>query len=158
MESPDWCTEHLNFVYGAIVGYYNGVQAARKGCPWTTSFNYSMQGAVAVTSGAALFAPWGEITQYGYSRAGRLLTDEGGYIGLGHGARVTKDVERVFSLLKKYHGIDPKVASVRLHDIKGHFGYGPNDDLLFDLTGNVYDPIRGEWLGSLTEGGAQPPR
>jgi len=30
-------------------------------------------------------------------------------------------------------------------------GRGPADNVLFDLTGGVYDPKTLEWIGSLTE-------
>ncbi|HXG10510.1 MAG TPA: hypothetical protein VNK04_12180 [Gemmataceae bacterium] len=55
--------------------------------------------------------------------------------------------------MKLYHGIEPHVARNRLHELKQREGRGPADDLLFDLTGNVYDPETREWLGCLTEGG-----
>ena len=50
--------------------------------------------------------------------------------------------------------IDPRLASERLHQIKAATGRGPDDNVLFDLSGGVYDPINHTWLGSLTEGGA----
>lgn len=69
--------------------------------------------------------------------------------------RTTRDVEQVFRHLEKYHGIDRRLASERLHDIKFKNGL-PNDmDLIFDMTGNVYSPTRLELLGSLTQGGAK---
>ena len=65
----------------------------------------------------------------------------------------TADIDEVYRRLRKYHGIERHVASARLHELKDREGRAPDDDLLFDLTGNVYDPDTREWLGSLTEGG-----
>ena len=70
-------------------------------------------------------------------------------------ARFTKDENVVFKRLKKYHGIDSNIASKRLHDIKYSTGRGGADNVVFDLTGNVYDPNTGELLGSLTQGGTK---
>ena len=53
-------------------------------------------------------------------------------------------------------GRDPALASERLHQIKAAAGRGAADNVLFDLSGGVYDPVTGTWLGSLTEGGAKP--
>ncbi len=64
-------------------------------------------------------------------------------------------VQEVFRRLQQNHGINPKLASKRLHEFKANLGYPPDADLLFDLTGNVFDPKTLEWLGSLTEGGAK---
>lgn len=53
--------------------------------------------------------------------------------------------------LSKYHGIDPNVASNRLHKLKQSAGLGPADDVIIGRTGNVYDARTGERLGSLTD-------
>jgi hypothetical protein len=63
----------------------------------------------------------------------------------------------VFRRVANFHGIDSVRASQRLHEIKKAAGRGPADDVLFDLTGNVYDPDTRQWLGSLTQGGAHRP-
>ena len=47
------------------------------------------------------------------------------------------------------------MASKRLHEIKEALGYAPDDDLLFDMTGNIFDPKTREWIGSMTEGGGR---
>lgn len=57
--------------------------------------------------------------------------------------------------LERYDGIDRGLASTQLHEIKAATGRGPANDVVFDLTGNVYDPGTGELLGSLTAGGAK---
>lgn len=44
----------------------------------------------------------------------------------------------------------------RLHEIKEAAGYGPSDNVIFDLTGNVYDQSRA-LIGSLTQAGAKVP-
>lgn len=69
-------------------------------------------------------------------------------------ARSTTNVSEIFRRLERYNGIDPRLASERLHQIKAVTGRGPDDNVLFDLSGGVYDPINRTWLGSLTEGGA----
>jgi hypothetical protein len=60
-----------------------------------------------------------------------------------------------FARLKRFHGIDEELASERLHAIKKRLGYAPNDNVILDFTGNVYDPHTLDWIGSLTEGGAK---
>jgi hypothetical protein len=70
-------------------------------------------------------------------------------------ARTTRDVEQVFRHLEKYHGIDRRLASERLHDIKSKNGLPNDTDLIFDMTGNVYSPTTLELLGSMTQGGAK---
>jgi RHS repeat-associated protein len=65
-------------------------------------------------------------------------------------ARYTSDENSVFQHLESYHGIPRHVSSDRLHRIKQSAGRGPADNVLFDYTGNVYDPSTLEWLGSLT--------
>ena len=72
-----------------------------------------------------------------------------------HGRRGTFTTSEnfIFGRLQKYHGISPEIASERLHAIKEAAGRGGAANVAFDLTGNVYDPDSGEWLGSLTQGG-----
>jgi len=65
-------------------------------------------------------------------------------------ARTTKNVDEIYKRLEKYHGIDPKEASERLHYIKRIARLGPADNVIFDLTGNVYKQT-GEWIGTLTK-------
>jgi hypothetical protein len=65
----------------------------------------------------------------------------------------TATIAEVYRRLRVYHGIEEYLASDRLHHLKDKEGRGAADPLLFDLTGNVYDPVTREWLGSLTEGG-----
>jgi hypothetical protein len=60
----------------------------------------------------------------------------------------------IFRRLALFHGISPQTASQRLHALKKAVGRGPADNVLFDLTGNVYDPVTRRWIGSLTQGGA----
>jgi hypothetical protein len=55
-------------------------------------------------------------------------------------ARVIKDPKTVYNQLEKYHGIDPKLASERLHEIKQAAGRGPADNVVFNMTGNVFAP------------------
>jgi hypothetical protein len=68
-------------------------------------------------------------------------------------ARSCSNVQTIFDRLEDNHGIDRNLASDRLHDIKKKSGRKPNDNVVFDLTGNVYDPKTLEWIGRLTAGG-----
>jgi hypothetical protein len=61
----------------------------------------------------------------------------------------------IFGRLERFHGINPELASDRLHAIKAKSGLAAGDNVIFDLTGNVYDPTTLEWLGTMTEGGAK---
>jgi hypothetical protein len=63
--------------------------------------------------------------------------------------------QEIFRRLERFHGIDPGLASDRLHAIKEKSGRGASDNVIFDLTGNVYNPDTLKWLGSLTEGGGK---
>lgn len=69
-------------------------------------------------------------------------------------ARTTTNAENVFSRLGENHGINRDLASNRLHEIKHATGRGGADNVIFDLSGGVYDEA-GYFLGSLTEGGAK---
>lgn len=73
---------------------------------------------------------------------------------ISRGARTTSNFDEVARRLAQNHGIDPNVASDRLHAIKQANGLGGADNVVFDLTGNVWDPRTGDYLGSLTQGGA----
>jgi hypothetical protein len=63
--------------------------------------------------------------------------------------------QQVFLHLERFHGIAPALASERLHIIKEKLGYKADDNVIFDFTGNVFDPRTLELLGSMTEGGAK---
>ena len=73
-------------------------------------------------------------------------------------ARTTREVSEVFRRLERFHGIDPVTASERLHDIKRGSGLRPDENVMFDLTGGVFNPETRELLGTLTEGGARKRR
>ena len=83
--------------------------------------------------------------------------DQRGSMGFGDylpaRARTYGDFDEAAAHLERFHGIDPRVASARLHAIKDEFGLSGADHVLIDRTGNVYDPVTREWLGSLTQGG-----
>jgi len=70
-------------------------------------------------------------------------------------ARTFQKVKDAYKHLDDFHGIDSTLASERLHQIKAIEGLGPADNVLIDMTGNVYHSVTLEWLGSLTEGGAR---
>lgn len=59
--------------------------------------------------------------------------------------------QQAYKHLKKYHGIDPTVASNRLHKIKQRAGLGAADEVVIGRTGDVYNARTGERLGSLTD-------
>jgi hypothetical protein len=71
-----------------------------------------------------------------------------------YGFRTTADEQEVFQRLRDYHGIAIHVASERLHRLKARHGLRGNDDVIFDLTGNVYIARQSspglEWVGTLT--------
>jgi phosphopentomutase len=59
--------------------------------------------------------------------------------------------EKAYDHLKKNHGVDPEVASNRLHRLKEQTGMGPTDNVAIGKTGDVYNAQTGERLGSLTD-------
>ncbi len=63
--------------------------------------------------------------------------------------------QALYRHLRDYHGISEVTASERLHMIKDKVGYGAADNVIFDRTGNLYDPNSLDWIGSLTQGGAK---
>ena len=90
------------------------------------------------------------------SDAGKAVVKNANAVAtLPKNARILTNETDVFKHLQKYNGIDPKLASERLHAIKKAANRGPADNVLFDMTGNVYDPVTKEWLGSMTYGGAK---
>jgi len=122
-------------------------------------------GTAAVMAGAA----WSELTALGtvlatqFDKITRLVNNQIGAMNsnvyaqlkLPTSARTTTEAAEIFRRLERFHGISEKLASQRLHAIKEAAGRGPSDNVLFDLTGNVYNPATREWLGSLTQGGAK---
>jgi len=83
-------------------------------------------------------------------------SDAGSIRMLPENARRASGADEVFRRLQQFNGIDPILASERLHQIKHAAGLGPAENVVFDLSGGVYDPYTLEFLGSLTEGGAGP--
>ncbi len=61
--------------------------------------------------------------------------------------------EAAFAHLEKFSGLDPKVASNRLHVLKIKSGLGPAADVAIGRTGDVYDAVSGDLLGNLTDPG-----
>jgi hypothetical protein len=70
-------------------------------------------------------------------------------------AKTFASADDLYRHLQHYHGITPEIASERLHLIKQKEGYHAADNVIFDYTGNLFDPATREWIGSLTEGGAK---
>ena len=75
--------------------------------------------------------------------------------GLPKNARLSSNVDNVFGRLLRNHGIDRNLASQRLHQLKKSNGFGGADNVVFDMTSNVFNPSTGELMGSLTQGGAK---
>ncbi|MCP4303941.1 MAG: hypothetical protein GY788_03480, partial [bacterium] len=69
-------------------------------------------------------------------------------------ATILDDFNEIARRLDVNHGIPRVTASERLHEIKAASGLGGADNVLFGPTGDVWDPVTGDWLGSLTAGGA----
>lgn len=59
--------------------------------------------------------------------------------------------ERAYAHLQRFHGVERLMATQRLHRIKQRSGLGATDNVVIGRTGDVYDEISGERLGSLTE-------
>ena len=68
-------------------------------------------------------------------------------------AKRFSSAQALYQHLKEYHGISEATASERLHRIKQQCGSGAADNLVFGRTGDLYDPVTLEWVGSLTLGG-----
>jgi phosphopentomutase len=58
---------------------------------------------------------------------------------------------KAYDHLQKHSGLDPNVASARLHRLKQAGGMGGADDVAIGRTGDVYNARTGEHLGSLTD-------
>lgn len=59
--------------------------------------------------------------------------------------------QEAFDHLRKYPGVNPEVASNRLHRLKEPGGLGPADNVAIRRTGDVYNAQTGERMGSLTD-------
>jgi hypothetical protein len=81
------------------------------------------------------------------------MTDSDPVPKLPEKAQQFSTTDALFRHLEEYHGITERMASERLHKLKRECGYRPDSVLIFDHTGNIYDPSSREWIGSLTQGG-----
>jgi hypothetical protein len=59
--------------------------------------------------------------------------------------------QKAFRHLERFCGLEPKVASNRLHKIKARAQLSATDDVIIGRTGDVYNATTGEHLGSLTD-------
>ena len=59
--------------------------------------------------------------------------------------------QQAFRHLERFHGVDPAVASHRLHRLKQQAGLQANDDVVIGRTGDVYVADTGDRVGSLTD-------
>jgi hypothetical protein len=63
-----------------------------------------------------------------------------------------KDAPRKsFQHLRIEHGVDENVTSNRFHKIKEKALLGPADEVVIGRTGDAYNALRGERIGSLTD-------
>jgi len=69
----------------------------------------------------------------------------------GRPFRGARAAEEAYRHLERFHGLDPNIASNRLHILKESAGLRPADDVLIGRTGDVYNAQTGERLGSLTD-------
>jgi hypothetical protein len=58
---------------------------------------------------------------------------------------------QAYKHLERFHGLDPAAAGNRLHKIKTQAGLGAAADVVIGRTGDVYNAVTGERLGSLTD-------
>lgn len=61
---------------------------------------------------------------------------------------------RAYAHLERFHGIERLMATRRLHRMKQSSGLGATANVVIGRTGDVYDEVTGERLGSLTDPGA----
>jgi hypothetical protein len=81
-----------------------------------------------------------------------LKNERGGSSSIpGNPFRGANASQRSYKHLAEEHGLDPGIASNRLHRIKKAGGVGASDDVVIGRTGDVYDARTEEWLGSLTD-------
>jgi len=154
-------------VVGNIIALYIGVEIAASGvgsavATSPTGVGVIVGAAVAVAGAAVVVSSVDQASNnlviLVYSIKSAVDANSGSNAGQGSGstrelprnARSTSNEEEIFRRLERYHGVDRNIASERLHEIKLNAGRGPNDNVLFDMTGNVYDPATREWIGSMT--------
>ncbi len=91
-----------------------------------------------------------ELAEYDFA-SGSLLAAKGGGSIPGKPFRGPDAAKHAFGHLEKHSGLDPKVASNRLHKLKEGGGLGAADDVVIGKTGDVYNASTGERLGTLTD-------
>ncbi|HWL35055.1 MAG TPA: DUF6531 domain-containing protein [Frankiaceae bacterium] len=140
------------WLVNAGTGLYQAYQSYTKGAYALAAF----QAAMAFASGK--FGLNGLSRQGGGLAAryrGVTANGERGSIGFGElprNAKTFADFDEAAAHLQRYHGVDPRTASARLHSIKAENGFRGDDNLLIDRTGNVFNPFTRERLGTLTQG------
>ena len=89
---------------------------------------------------------------YRVSSLGVLVHNNGCHPDIpGHPFTGPNAANDAFAHLEQYHGVNPDDASERLHYLKGAAGLGGADDAVIGMTGDVYNPYTGEWVGTLTQ-------
>jgi hypothetical protein len=101
---------------------------------------------VGVTIAGTIFGGSGKLAREGADLAGDAIRRIPGNPFRGANAP-----QRAFDHLEKYSGLDPNVASARLHRLKRAGNLGGDDDVVIGRTGDVYNALTGEHLGTLTD-------
>lgn len=57
---------------------------------------------------------------------------------------------RAYRHLRTFHGVDPFIARNRLEKLKDLAGLAADDNVIIGRTGDVYNAVTGERLGTLT--------
>ena len=148
----------FNPVYALLMHPDQGWQLAQRGCITEasralTSATIDAVSAVAMARGVSTIRVTGLKNRIATARQEMRANPDRGSISIP--GRKNFDGEtgpaEAFAHLKKYHSIDPRVASNRLHKLKTAGGLGAADNVVIGRTGDVYNPINGERLGSLTD-------
>jgi hypothetical protein len=80
-----------------------------------------------------------------------VLAPFAGVMIAGNPFRGKNAPQLAYQHLERFHGVDPVVASNRLHKLKKAGGLGAADDVVIGRTGDVYNAANGQRLGSLTD-------
>ena len=110
---------------------------------WLLMGRDALRGDLDVVAAVAAIGPG----SYGVLRMADLPSDARRHL--------TTNVERAFGKLWLNHGIDRTLASQRLHDAKKAFNVPADADVYFGPTGDMWHPVTGEHMGSLTTGGSR---
>jgi RHS repeat-associated protein len=130
-------------------------------CPVTVGAG-CVVGAEAVIAGSALTAHGATVGALGLGQEVSMLGEAANQLLMAKGSGGSEKIpgnpfrgkhapEEAFKHLEKNHGLDPTIASNRLHKLKELFNLAPDDNVVIGRTGDVYDERTGNYLGSLTD-------